>query len=132
MLKLKIPDVRLEYIYCVQQTFNGENGNDSWENIKYCFLNACDKTCGWTKDASRRKKTWWWNDTVDNAIKLKGELWKEWKKGMISKQEYLVTKIRRKSVVYFAKKSGNYKKFGDLESTEQRNLIFKMARQLIK
>ena len=49
-----------------------------------------------------------------------------WKKGIKSK-EYLVVKRRTKSAVYFAKKSANDKKFGDFNSTEQRNLIFKMA-----
>ena len=35
-----------------------------------------------------------------------------------------------KSAVYFAKKSANEKKFGDLNSTEKRNTIFKMARKM--
>ena len=120
--KLKRPDVRLEYNQCVQKTltnFNGENVNDCWEEIKSCLLNPCDK------GAPRRQGTWWWDDIVDNAIKHK--LWKEWKKDITSREEYLAAKTRAKSAVYFAKKSANDKEFGDLNSTEQRNLIFKMA-----
>ena len=55
------PDVTLEYNQCVQETltnFNGENVNDCWEETKSCLLNACYKTCGWTKDAPRHKETW--------------------------------------------------------------------------
>ena len=88
------------------------------------------KNCGWTKSTPRRKETWWWDDTVSNAIKLKRKFWKEWKKGIKSKEEYLVAKRSAKSAVYFAKKSANEKKFGDLNSTEKRNTIFKMARKM--
>ena len=59
--KLKRPDVRLEYILCVQEAltnFNGENVNDCWDEIKSCLLNACDKTCTWTKGAPSCKETW--------------------------------------------------------------------------
>ena len=107
--------------------FNGENVNDYWEEIKHCLLNACDKTYGWTKDAPSCKEAWWWDDTVDNAIKLKCKLWKELKKDIKSKEEYLLAKRRAKSAVYFAKKSANDKTFGDLSCTKQPNLIFKMA-----
>ena len=104
--KLKRLDVRLEYIKCVRETlanFNGENVND-WEEIKSCLTDASDKTCGRTKGAPRRKDTWWWDDTVDNAIKVKRKL---------------VAKRRAKSAVYFALKSAKNKKF-----------IFKMARKM--
>ena len=110
--------------------FKGENVNDCWEEIKSTLLSACDKNCGWTKSTPRRKETWWWDDTVSNAIKLKRKLWKEWKKGTKSKEEYLVAKRSAKSAVYFAKKSANEKKFGDLNSTEKRNTIFKMTRKM--
>ena len=55
---------------------------------------------------------------------------KKWKKGTKVKEEYLVAKRRAKSTVYFAKKSANDKKFGDLNSTQHRNLIFKMAHKM--
>ena len=54
---------------------------------------------------------------------------KKWKKGLKVK-ECLAAKRRAKSPVYFAKKSANDKKFGDLNSTEQRNLTFKMAHKM--
>ena len=71
--KLKRLDLRLAYNQCVQETltnFNGENVNDYWKEIKSFLLNACDRTCGWMKGAARCKQTWWWNETVDNVIKL--------------------------------------------------------------
>ena len=53
------------------------NLNDCWKETKSCLLYAFNKTCGWTKGAPRRKETWCWDDTVDNAIKLKRNLWKQ-------------------------------------------------------
>ena len=79
--------------------FNGENVNDCWEEIKSCLLNAGEKSGVWTKDAPRPKDTWWWDDTIDNVIKLKRKPWKEWKKGIKSKEEYLVAKRRAKSAL---------------------------------
>ena len=122
----KRPDAKFESL----TNFNGENVNDYWEEIKSYLLNACDKTCGWTKGAPRHKEAWWWDDTVDNVIKLKRKLWKEQKKDIKSKEEYLIAKRRAKSAQYFAKKSANDKTFGDLNSTEQRNFIFRTARKI--
>ena len=51
-------------------------------------------------------------------------------KDIKSKEEYLVAKRRVKSGQYFAKKSANDKTFGDLNSTEQRNLIFKTTSKI--
>ena len=71
--KLKRPDVRLECKQCVQGTlinFNVENVSNCWDEIKSCLLNACDKTCGWMKGEPRHKETWWWNETVNNAINV--------------------------------------------------------------
>ena len=51
-------------------------------------------------------------------------------KDIKSKEEYLVAKRRAKPAQYFAKKSANDKTFGDLNSTEQRNLIFKTTSKI--
>ena len=63
------------------------------------------------RGAPRYKETWCWDDTVNNAVKPKHKLSKEWKKVIKSKQEYLVAKRRAKSAVHFTKKSANDKKF---------------------
>ncbi|XP_066927938.1 uncharacterized protein, partial [Clytia hemisphaerica] len=55
--------------------------------------------------AYRRKETWWWNETVDRAVKEKCRLWKCWKRGG-QKEPYLAAKGRAKSEVFIAKKNG--------------------------
>ena len=68
-------------------------------------LNICT-----TKGQVRRRETWWWNDEVDRAIKVKRRLWKEWKAGG-SKEQYLEAKRTAKSKVYAAKKKAEISSF---------------------
>ena len=75
------------------------NGNveSKWATLKDCLLEASDSVCGWTKGPVRRRETWWWNRDVDNAVKEKRRLWKEWKQGG-SKEPYLAAKRKAKSL----------------------------------
>ena len=61
---------------------------DLWKLLKDNILSATDNSCGWTKGSPRYKVTWWWNDDLDQAVKKKRQLWKEWKQGC-SKEPYL-------------------------------------------
>ena len=105
-----------------RRLLTGENVNDSWENIKSCLLNACDKICVWTKGTPWHKETWWWDGTVNNRSNLNLSFGMEkWHK----KQRRIPgTKKESKTSCMLCKK------FGDLNSTEQHNLIFKMAHKM--
>ena len=70
--------------------------------LRDSLLEATDETCGWTKGPARHSQTWWWNDEVDQCIKEKRRLWKEWKSGG-SKNLYLEAKRRARTAVYAAK-----------------------------
>ena len=61
---------------------------DLWKLLKDNILSATDNSCGWTKGSPRYKVTWWWNNDLDQAVKKKRQLWKEWKQGC-SKEPYL-------------------------------------------
>ena len=101
-----------------------------WSSLKDALLKACENVCGWSKKSPGRKETWWWNDSVNDAIKTKRLLWKKWKHGG-SKQEYLVAKRNAKKEVYLARKHSEQQVFGDVSSSkDKRNLIFKMARRM--
>ena len=50
---------------------------DLWKSLKDDLFSAADKNCGWTKEPSKRKITWWWNEDMDQAIKAKRQLWKD-------------------------------------------------------
>ena len=100
--------------------------------MKDCLLEASDSVCGWTKGPVRRREMWWWNRDVDNAVKEKRRLWKEWKQGN-SKEPYLAAKRRAKSVVYAAKKRVEEERFPNLLTRDdQKNEVFKIAKQMTK
>ena len=48
---------------------------------EWFLLSAAGKSCGWTKGPPRHKVTWWWNKDMNQAIKRKLQLRKEWGKG---------------------------------------------------
>ena len=77
------------------------------------LLEATDETCGWTKGPARHSQTWWWNDEVDQCIKEKRRLWKEWKSGG-SKNLYLEAKCRARTAVYAAKAEAERNRFADV------------------
>ena len=105
-----------------KRLLTGENVNDSWENIKSCLLNACDKICVWTKGAPWHRETWWWDDTVNNQSNLNVSFGMEkW-----HKKQRRIPGTKKKSKISCML----CKKFRDLNSTEQHNLIFKMAHKM--
>ena len=69
----------------VQKLASNKQCDDSvestWATLRDSLLEATDETCGWTKGPARHNQTWWWNDEVDQCIKDKRRLWKEWKSG---------------------------------------------------
>ena len=98
--------------------------------IKSCLLEACDKVCGWTRGGKQQKrKTWWWNDYVDEVIKQKRKLWKEWQNGG-DKKKYLVAKRTAKATVYDAEKKAQSENLSDLESKHGKNYVFKFAKRM--
>ena len=79
---------------------NSQNVEDIWNILKSNLLESAKNVCGIMKKGNWRKETWWWDDSVENAIKEKRFKWKSWKKGEIIKEEYLKAKRHAKSVVY--------------------------------
>ena len=67
---------------------------------------------------------------MDQAVKKKCQLWKEWKQGS-SKEPYLQAKRDLKRAVYGAKKSAEEEKFGNIIGREDsRKDVFKIAKQM--
>ena len=57
----------------------GVNIHEKWTRLKDCHLKATDLTCGWTKRPTKCHVTWWWNNTVDKAIKIKRACFRKYK-----------------------------------------------------
>ena len=135
MWRLKQVDVQDSYRNKVRELLNSNEGaqqdmEQGWNVLKSSLLKACDDSCGWTKGGCiKPRETWWWNETVEAAIKDKRKHWKAWQQGG-SKEAYITAKRRAKATVYEAKKTAQEKKFQDLESRDGKNYIFKLAKQL--
>ena len=132
--KLNDPSILEEYLSQVDEALNNLTPTDSveqaWLDVRDTILNSIDTSCGWTKSGNVPRETWWWNDTVDSAIKEKRRLWKAWKMGG-SKEEYLAAKRSAKSAVYEAKKNSAEEKFSNLQGDREKlNYVFKSARKL--
>ena len=134
--KLKEESVRTEFAHEFQKqhttVINPTNPvEEGWTGIKQAYLNTTEKVCGRTKKPTKRKVTWWWSKKVDEAVKEKRRLWKEWKKGNCSKDQYNVAKEFAKRTVRVAKAAAEAKKFGDLStSNDCRNNAFRIAKQI--
>ena len=67
-------DLNISNVFKRLTNFNRESANGCWEGIKSCLLNACVKLV----DGQKVQGDVVVDDTVDNAVKLKLKLWKEW------------------------------------------------------
>ena len=104
----------------------------TWATLRDSLLEATDETCGWTKGPARHSQTWWWNDEIDQCIKEKRRLWKELKSGG-SKNLYLEAKCRARTAMYAEKQKQKENRFADvLRREDQRNEVFKIAKQMKK
>ena len=53
------------------------------------MLKATKVSCGLSKNGEWRKQTWWWDSSVNDAVKEKKRPWKIWKNGG-SKEDYIL------------------------------------------
>ena len=111
------------------QTFLARMEN-SWKSIKNGLLEVADEICRCTQGGCQyHKETWWWNATVDNAVKVKQKARKQWESGG-SKEEYLKDKRDAKAALYFVKKDAQAKQFASINNSSDKNQIFKMTKRL--
>ena len=97
-----------------------------WDVLKTTLLKTTEEVCGWTRRKNFRKETWWWDGSISKVVGEKRRVWKAWKKGKASKEEYLVAKRASKHAVYSAKKVAEEKKF------VSKNVIVEFSKLLSK
>ena len=66
------------------------SSEDLWGVLKSTLIKTTEEVCGWTKKKNFRRETWWWDDGVSKVVGEKRRIWKAWKKGNASKDEYLL------------------------------------------
>ena len=94
--KLREAEAKKEFVSCVEEQCLACDETDdvkgNWCKLKKILLDSTEKVCGRTKGPAQRKSTWWWVEKVENVIKEKRRLWKEWKNGSCSKERYIEAK----------------------------------------
>ena len=73
--------VKSDFSSCISK-YSGSVQNDAslegnWNVLKGALLKATNRSCGWTKDPTRNRETWWWYSDICNGVNEKGKIWKE-------------------------------------------------------
>ena len=89
--------------HLLSSDINEKSFVDQWMRLKTNLLKATEETYGISKQRKWHKQTWWWDNSVDNAVNEKRRLFKIWKKGG-SKEGYILVKKIAKQTVLAAKK----------------------------
>ena len=103
-----------------------ESVEDKWKHLKINLLKTTKVSCGLSTKRKWRKQTWWWDISVNRAVKEKKRLWKIWKNGG-SKEDYvLATKVAKRRMFAAKKKE----KMKDIETDT--HIIYCMAKQMMQ
>ena len=112
-----------------------ETNKGGWTQLRDNIIEAGREICGETSGHRReRRETWWWNATVQQAIKDKKVAYKKWQKSKEEgdKQEYQEKKRQAKREVDKAKREVAESWSRDRKISEQKKEMFKIAKQMKK
>ena len=104
-----------------------ESVESKWNYLKTNLIKATKLSCGLSKNNNWRKQTWWWDNSVNDAVKEKRRLWKIWKSGG-SRENYVLAKKVDKQTVFAAKKKAEKEKLNDIDSDS--NIIYRIAKEM--
>ena len=104
-----------------------ESVESKWNYLKTNLIKATELSCGLSKNNNWRKQTWWWDNSINDAVKEKRRLWKIWKSGG-SRENYVLAKKVAKQTVFASKKKAEKEKLNDIDSDS--NIIYRIAKQM--
>ncbi len=138
--KLKDPSFRERFQECFNARITASTDEVSpdteglWAKLKDGLRKTTEEVCGTTKPQGRwRKETWWWNNSVDTAVKEKRRLYKVWKasKSAKAKADYNTAKRAARHAVYHARHQAEKAMFENINprSSEVYHLAKQMRRE---
>ena len=131
--KLKDEAVREEFEKRLEDRF--QSGNVGWSEMQNDVAQVCKDLCGVTSGKrGRERETWWWNESVQQAIANKKAAFKIWQRSNSSEDRELYRDKNReaKRAVALAKRQALDEWCGNLDSAEGKKKMFAMAKQLKK
>ena len=111
------------------------DGDKDWPTVASAIRVAAEQTCGRTSGhRGEQRETWWWNEEVQQAIKQKKESFCQWQRtGRVQdKHLYRVSNNRAKRAVTTAKRLAWTEWSNGLNTTEGKQKMFKVAKQIRK
>ena len=133
MWKLSDPERRLEYQENLKRSMETCHGN--MEQLEKNLLKTCREVCGETTGRrGRERETWWWNEEVQEVIKVKKVAFKKWQRTRNEEDrvEYQLKKREAKAAVGRARKEAWRQWSENLNTREGRNKLFRVASQMRK
>ncbi|CAG9137733.1 unnamed protein product [Plutella xylostella] len=106
--------------------------DEIWEHLHKCLTKAGNVILGRTKGGKRTpRETWWWTDTVQQALKDKKSAFKTWQatKTPEDREEYKKAKKHAKKTIAIAQANSLKDMYSTLDSKEGQKQIYKLAKQ---
>ena len=107
-----------------------------WGAIQESISEACREVCGMTtgRRGPEERETWWWNESVKNAIKAKNDAFKLWQRSRRDEDKKLYKLLSRIASREVARaKDDAWEQWSEgLDSACGRLKMFKIAKQMRK
>ena len=131
--KLREEGVKEEFEERIKETLCTYEGD--WVQLRQGVMQVCEEICG--RSSGRRgheRETWWWNDTVQDAVRKKKEAYKKWQitKLVRDKMVYRQISNETKRKVAAAKRQAWEQWSQNLQSSSGQRKMFKLAKQMKK
>ena len=115
-----------------------QSSEEIWDHLKSTLNSAAEEVCGYSKNHQWKRETWWWDITVDEAVKEKRRCFKVWsrlKKKKVcgdarkaTRAAYDTAKKHAKQVLWLAKQDAAKTEYGNVDP--QGPEIQRMAKQM--
>ena len=108
-----------------------------WTRLKTPLLEAATEVCGLSKNHQWKRETWWWDKSVEEAVKTKQACYKKHKalakagqtvEALDAKADYNKARRAAKRTVWLAKSEAEKNRFANVSPTD--GSIFKLAKQM--
>ena len=126
-------DFQTQFGQIVSGSEVGKTVDGKWGRLMGGYLNASDRTCGWTTGPTKRRETWWWNNRVEKAIKEKRRCFHDMKFRGGDEGLYAEAKRNANREVYTAQNSAVNEKCPNIETRDdQKQEMYKVSKQMQK
>lgn len=130
----KFSNIITEKINLMQEMIHEANLEEKWQLFKNIIKNAGIAACGATINGGVKKRTSWWSEEIQMAVRRKKKLWREYLRRK-TQQSYEDYKQERKVVKEKVKegKAREWENFGvkmEKDSTQNQKLFYRILKNM--